>query len=333
MKKLISLVIVLAMVLSLSVTALAVTGTNDGTRMNASATTNTVTINKTLTANGTNAAFPGDTLKFTADDGTVSGNSAVTAAPAFPAIPDVTVAEGATSAAIVLTLPAFSSVGIYTYNITETDTNVAGVTYRTDSIKVVLTVIEENGMKVVAAVHCEANPKPSYEEGSEKTDTFENVYNAGSLAVTKVVSGNGIDLDTVFNVTVTFTAPSGDTVNSTIKYTDDGTDKTVAAGWDTTATAKITLKNGETVTFDNIPYGVTYTVVETEANTNEMTTTYSNDAGEIKAATVTATITNTKNIQIDTGVILESLPYVVIGLVVMAAVVILIVRKTRKVED
>ena len=260
MKKLIA--ILLVALLTLGMTS-AIFAAGEPVYMDATATNNTVTITKKLTANGpedVTVAYPGDTLAFTAGAGTVTESTLEgTTAPALPAIPSVTVNEGATSATITVTLPAFSAVGIYTYEITETDTNVAGVTYRTDAIKLVLTVVENDGKKVVAAVHCEAT-------GETKTDEFENVYNAGSLKVSKTVAGNFGEKDKEWTFTVKFTAPSGDTVNSTIAYGDN---KTIAAGWDGSKEVEVVLKDGESIQFDNVPAGVTYTVTEKEAGLNE----------------------------------------------------------------
>ena len=321
MKKIFALVLALVLVFSLSVVAFAA----NGATYDASLTTNSITITKNLTANGptgTTVQYPGDVLKFTAGAGVVTEATDGTTAPALPAIEDVTVTEGDTSATITVKLPTFDTVGIYTYEITETDTNVAGVTYRTDAIKLVLTVIEQEGKKVIAAVHCEA-------AGETKTDEFENIYNAGSLKVAKTVTGNIGDTSKDWNFTVTFTAPQGDTVNSTISYGDN---KTIApSDWaNGTATAEFVLKHNESIQFDNIPAGVTYAIEEAEANDDGYTTTPTNDSGTIAAETITnASFENKKETTPDTGITLDSLPYVLIALVALGAAVAMILNKRR----
>ncbi len=320
MKKLLSIALVLVLVLSLGATAFAA----NGATYDATLTSNTITITKTLTANGpegTQFKYPGDTLQFTASAGVVTEATEGTTAPALPAIENVTVAEGATSATITVKLPAFTTVGVYTYEITETDTNVAGVTYRTDAIKLVLTVIEQDGKKVVAAVHCEA-------QGETKTDTFENIFDAGSLKVSKTVTGNLGDKQKDWNFKVTFTAPTGDTVNSSITCTDS--EKNIAAGWTGSKEVEFVLKHNESIQFDNIPAGVTYTVAETEANADGYTTTKTGDSGTIAKKTISeAAFTNNKDVTVDTGIVLDSLPYILLVAVVLSAAAVMFVNKRR----
>lgn len=323
MKKFLAILLVALLTLGMTSAAFA----ENGATYDASLETNTITITKTLTANGptgTTVKFPADTLKFTVGAGTVTNATTGVTAPTLPAIEDVSVTEGDTSATITVKLPKFENVGVYTYKITETDTNVAGVTYRTEDITLVLTVIEQEGKKVIAAVHCEA-------EGEDKSDTFENVFNAGSLLVSKTVAGNFGEKDKVFNFTVTFTAPTGDTVNSTITY---GENTIAPSDWENgVATAEVQLKHNETIQFDNIPAGVTYSVVEAEADQDDYVTTMEGDEGEIAAKEISeAAFTNTRNTTPDTGIVLDSLPYIVIGVAVVAAAFVMIARK-RRVED
>lgn len=100
----------------------------------------------------------------------------------------------------VITLPDnYSSVGVYTYSFKEIPGKTAGVTYYDKEIKLVVTVLQgENGRLRVAAVHTEA-------EDGDKADKFPNEYSAGSLAIAKVVTGNMGDKEKYFKVTVTLT--------------------------------------------------------------------------------------------------------------------------------
>ena len=73
--------------------------------------------------------------------GSVS-NSDATEAPELESISPVTFEKGAAGSNnktknFVVTLPEYSKVGIYSYNLKETVGNTAGVTYRTDDIKLV----------------------------------------------------------------------------------------------------------------------------------------------------------------------------------------------------
>ena len=63
----------------------------------------------------------------------------------------------------------------------------------------------------------------------------------------------------------------------------------------------------------NIPYGVTYTVAEDDYSTNGYTTTMSGNSGEVSKAEQTAAFTNDKNSDnIDTGINLTTLPYILV---------------------
>ncbi len=327
MKKFIAILLATLLTLGMMSAAFAA----NGQTYDASLETNEITITKTLTAkgpSGTTVKFPADTLKFTASAGTVTNATTGVTAPTLPAIADVAVTEGATSAAITVKLPKFDNVGVYTYEITETDTGVAGVTYRTDKIVLVLTVVEQEGKRVIAAVHCET-PVDTNNANGNKSDTFENVYNAGSLKLTKTVTGNFGETDKEWNFTVKFTAPTGDTVNSTISYGD----QTIAAGWTGSKEVSVKLKHNESIQFDNIPAGVTYEITEAEANKDNYTTTPTNASGTIAAETLTnASFVNNRTTTPDTGIILDSMPYILLGAAVVAAVVVMIARK-RRVED
>ncbi len=87
------------------------------------------------------------------------------------------------------------------------------------------------------------------------------------------------------------------------------------------------LKDGETIPIANLPYDVTYGVVETAAE--GYTTSMSGNTGAINAAEQTAAFTNTKDGDIDMGVVLDSLPYVVTLAVVVLGAVALVARKRR----
>ena len=322
MKKLISIVIALAMILSLSVTALA------------AGEVDTPNVKFTVNFTNANSGALSETFTFspfTIDTVTDAATGITTAnAPTITTIAPVTVAAGG-SAEVTIALPAvtaFPSVGVYTYKFYQTVGTTAGVTYYKDGaqqdMSLVVTIVEgTDGQLRVGALHVEAGATTA-----DKTGAITNAYNCGKLKVTKTVTGNLGDKTKKFDFTVTFTAPANTTVNSVISYGD----QTIAAGWTGEKSVTFQLANGENIQFENIPKDVTYVVAETAVD--GYTTTKTNDSGAIAAGSdITSAFTNDKDVPVDTGVILESLPYVVIGLVVVAAVVFMIVRKNRKVED
>ena len=127
---------------------------------------------------------------------------------------------------------------------------------------------------------------------SDTSVAVVNTYSAGSLTVTKNVTGTAGDQNTAFNFTVklsdeTVTGPRGSGV-------------TFEKG-----SASFSLKHGEKKTILGLPAGVTYTVTETEANQDGYTTTYKvNDGTETdepatgtiaKDAVAAVTVTNHKD--------------------------------------
>lgn len=114
---------------------------------------------------------------------------------------------------------------------------------------------------------------------------------------------------------------------------------------------KFTLKHGGTVTIKNLPVG-TYTVTELKTSTDELEnykTTWLLDSNpdsnnETENSTRTATVemkgknrvldfTNECTLKPDTGVLLDTLPYIVILAVVAGGVALLMLRKRRKEDD
>jgi len=335
MKKLLSIVMIMMLVLGMSTVAFADETTEETTYTDMG----TVTITKTYQETNEGTTSPAETFSFSAlkcvkveDAGVVDGVVVTTATAPVPTIASVNYAAGEAGSAtatkdITITLPEYKAVGVYTYTFSEVDGKTAGVTYYEDTITLKVTVIEQDGKVRVAAVHTEG-------EGEGKSDDFENEYSAGSLAVQKVVTGNMGDQQKDFTVTVTFTAPEGDTVREAISYTDDGVDKTIEAGWNTTAEATITLKHDETVTFTNIPYGVTYTVVEDNYKGDgydEAIYDFSDDEKNINTPSDNVTITNNKDGAVDTGIFTDNAPYIAMLLMVGAGIVA--ITRKRAMED
>lgn len=330
MKKLFAMLLAVVMIFSLATVSFA----SEDVETPVYEDMETVTVTKTYTATNEGTVSPAETFSFTALTCVSVTDAAkdVTAANApVPTIGSVDFAAGEASATgeatatkdITITLPEYTSVGIYTYTFSEVVGNTAGVTYHADPITLKVTVIQgEDGKIRVAAVHTES--------AGEKSDDFENVYSAGSLAVSKTVTGNLGDQTKDFIVEVTFTAPEGLTVKESITYFD-GEEKAIAAGWTGTSTVEIALKHGETVTFENIPYGVAYTVVENDYTGDGYKAakyTVSDNAYVIDSALDTVGITNDKTTNVDTGVVMDSIPYVLI-LAVAAFGIVAIMSKKR----
>lgn len=332
MKKLIAMILVLTMVLGLSMTAMAEDTTYSDT--------STITITKVFKdSNG--GTSPAETFKFSAfEEVDIKENAAASFPSTKPSITNITYSEGAATAdgsgtgtaTATITLPAFEAVGIYTYKFNEVAGTSAGVSYNEDDLFLVVSVIQDANNKIrVAAVHCEGSHDPGEYGVTPKTDEFENTYESGTLAVSKTVTGNMGDVDKYFDVTVTFTPASGETINSTITYTGGQYAQAVTV---TDNTATIQVKNGDTVTFSNIPEGVTWKVQEADYSTEGYNATYSTETDNIDAGDAdTCTITNNKDATIDTGISMDSLPYIVIIALVAVAAAAFFMRRRRSADE
>ena len=119
---------------------------------------------------------------------------------------------------------------------------------------------------------------------------FTNTRDTSDLTVTKTVTvptGFTIDADKEFTFTITVT--SGTTALDLTKYNN-----TVTAGDDGAYTFK--LKNGGSITFKDLPYGVTYTVSET-AEAGYTTNTPNNATGTTGDTAVTVAFENSYSVK------------------------------------
>ncbi len=124
------------------------------------------------------------------------------------------------------------------------------------------------------------NNKNSEDQTDKKVNDIQNKYYAGTLKVEKKVEGNAGDKKELFKVTVAFDNVTNASMLSDITYKnfydDKGVQTTTAKsiGWKdevtgSTHSAKTKsvdfyVQDGTTVEFDNIPYGVQYTITETQ---------------------------------------------------------------------
>lgn len=338
MKKLVSFMLVMVLALSMSIGAFA-----NGTDGESTYTDkDSVTITKTYNETNDGSTSPAETFQFTIEATSVedAADGIDVGKMPMPTVGSVTYAEGDAGSndaqkTITITLPKYTSVGVYTYTISETASETAGVVSHGDDITLVVTVLQgENGLIRVPAVHTETSD-------GEKSDDISNEYQAGQLSVTKQVTGNMGDRSKEFDFTVKFNAPDGKKVLSDITYTVGKDTYTISAEeWSENLSVErnISLQHGDTVTFINIPYGVTYKV--TEAVYDDYTQTIkssdneSNGNGTVNSPTETVTAINDKDGgAIDTGIFLDNMPYIVMLVVVIAGFTAFAMKKRHSVED
>ena len=301
----------------------------------------TVKIRKSISATSYDVYEPSDrhpevTLEFTAEAKSVE-LSTETKAPAVT-FNSLTIEEDADYGDLEINLPSYKAVGIYTYTVTETATGFAGM-HEAANLELKVTVIQnvETGNLEIAGI--------AVRQDDVKTDDIENVYKAGRLKVTKDVEGNMGDRTKEFPITITLTAPEGKTVASTVTYKiNEEEDAKAVTFTNGKAEVKVNLKHDDSVEILNLPEGVTYTIVEDDDINHvddpkeEQTDKEAYKVeGEVEKALEIAvaerkeyTITNTKDIDPDTGITLESLPYVLLMALAMFGFVVLKLRKREE---
>ena len=339
-------------------------------------------------------------------------------------------AAGTTSAnkpSVQLPVPTYEAVGDYWYKVTETDNNTAGVIYGTNDRETENTTSANGAHKRVYYIHVQVtngesegayirtvtlhktapdvarvNTNAAYEtwysnnnkntegQNDKKVADIQNKYYAGSLNITKKVTGNAGDKNELFEVTVTFKNESKANMKSDITYknfyngagkqtidatplrwTDEvGTNGTDIKPTEETKKVEFYVKDNTTVTFNNIPYGVTYTVTETQPSDDKYTHTFAHEnaddtvnfdgvslaadgvtaeskdtskavaekwnaakaTGSISDDSDTITITNDKTSVIDIGVMTSDAPYVAL-LLLIGIVVVVFIRKKSIIEE
>lgn len=181
--------------------------------------------------------------------------------------------------------------------------------------------------------------KADFVNGTISADTTfyaKYVPASANLTVTKTVTGKLGDTNKAFTFTIT---KDGKPVNN---ITEDNIEVSDGAQWLNDGNGKFTLKDGATITFKNLPSGE-YKVVEddykgekyetsyvvgsgTPENGREVSVTIGTDAKQID-------FTNHRTLEPDLGVLLDTLPYIVILAVVAGGVALLMLRKHRKEDD
>lgn len=120
--------------------------------------------------------------------------------------------------------------------------------------------------------------------------------------------------------------------------TDNPKSVSVKAGEMTTYTFK--LKHGDSIYIENLPKDITWSVEETPAEGYTAYTEYgmlnktqgTSYNGTTNGQEITAAFTNVKEGEIDTGVILDNAPYILMLTVVAAGAMTLVIKKRREEE-
>lgn len=310
---------------------------------------NSITVTKVYSLVGTGSS-PDETFTLEQVGNGVVKKGDATNAPALGTITGAHFEAGDATASgaredITIELPNnFTTPGIYEYTLKEVVGTNAGVTYREENktIKLVVTVVsDDNGnLYRYAAVHTE--------EDGDKSDEFtDNTYSANTLTVKKEVKGNGADRSKYFDFTIKLTGDTGKTYASSYEIkavsgvdTDNSATSIIVNGNE----VHVWLQNNGSVTIANLPAGVEWEVTEVGAvNTDgkvingEYEVTVPSDAkGAISVAANAdneVVFINKSTVNVDTGVILDNAPYILMLAVVAGGAMMLVIKKRRAEEE
>lgn len=266
-------------------------------------------------------------------------------------------------------------VGAYTYTISETDPQIPGIKQVRSSLTMIVTVINKNGelnqgYGYIVALRDNGTKVPANE-------AFKNSYgdsNLQSLELSKTIHGSLGNLQDTFTFNVKFSAKEG--VNASqykgVSVTNGtehiaGLNNTVNDGLlELGKTYTVTLGHDNSITFGNLPEGVTYEISENTTTLNaenkyvngEYTVSVSDTKGTsrvnetaktlvavneanthfgIKGAITTGTnpvaFHNTKEGSPDMGVVLDNAPYIALLAIVAIGGVALMLNKRRRDEE
>ena len=200
----------------------------------------------------------------------------------------------------------------YTFQIKETAVSGDSIIYDGSVYDVTITVSTDASGQKTAEV-------TSITKGGTTYDSADFVnYKTVDLSVAKYIFGNMGDQSKKFPFTVSWELG------------------------DMSDTETFELAHGQTDTVVMIPYGAKVTVTETDnggysktevkyGSDEKNALTYTIDSLTVSGTTVE--FTNTHNVSIETGIALDSLPYILILVGVVAVGAVLVVRKRRKYED
>lgn len=246
----------------------------------------------------------------------------------------------------------FNAPGIYRYIITEK----AGVTQqgisndKTNTRTLDVFVEYENadqGTLMVSnyILYPGTKTNTSNVEQNTKDDGFTNTYTTYDLTLAKTVTGNQGDRDKYFVFTIETTGAVEGTVYTvdlpdTDSYASNPETLTATEG---SVTATYYLKHGQSIVIQGLTSDTAYTITETGYSTDGYTTTYAIDGGgavtgnatpsqdnTMNGADHTVTFTNDKQGAVPTGILLETAPYLILGAVVVAGLVVLFATRRRR---
>lgn len=251
---------------------------------------------------------------------------------------------------------SFTAPGIYRYTITETAVTQDGIINDTNSTRTLDVHVNykkdsEDQLEVSNYALYAGKPPITTEDFTtkSKSEGFTNQYETQNLTLEKQVTGNQGDRDKYFKFTVEITNAVEGTKytvnlqNAEAKPTVDGMPETNAATLIATqgsVTETYYLKDDQSIVIQGLTAGTNYTITEDTYTSDGYKTSYVIDSNEKVEASDTGeqnmkdsdhkvTFTNNKEGTVPTGILLETAPYIVLAVVVLAGLTVLFMTRRR----
>lgn len=251
----------------------------------------------------------------------------------------------------------FTQPGVYYFELREQPGTNNSISYDTNTVYTVqvsvvwnddFTGVEIAQVNLATGAYGSANFDSDDENTKTDSAAFTNTTGEkarNTLTVTKKVAGTAANTSDEFSFEVKLSG-----LQPGYTYDVDGADD-VTAGDDGSATIEATLSHGDFVTVKNLPDGATWTVTETDAKGYDTTVTDNGKTLESETDSITASektasgrvtdadtdsvlFTNEKGFMPQTGITMNTLPFVGVGVVAAAGAVTLVIsRKRRAGED
>lgn len=245
----------------------------------------------------------------------------------------------------------FSKPGKYYFTLTEVPGTNQNIVYNPTGVSYTVRVnvvwhTDETGVPTTTAQIDSVQLLNAAATDKAGTAAFTNTDPNGNLTVSKTVKGAAANTNDEFSFKAELKDKNGTALAGSYKYT-----KTDASGKTTTGTYKsddvFTLKSGETYKIENLPQGATYTVTETDAKNYDSTDVADEDdttaanvekgagiptgKGSISADGQNDTVdfTNNKGFAAGTGITMNTLPFVAVGVVAVAGGAALVISRRR----
>lgn len=250
---------------------------------------------------------------------------------------------------------SFTAPGIYRYIVTEQASSASGITndvVSTRTIDVHVAYAQGSESQLVIAGYAMYSGTAAEDTGqfSGKSSEYVNDYETSDLTLEKKVTGNQGDRDKYFEFAVSISGAVSGTVYS-VNLADadqnpsvDGEAKTnsgTLTADDGTVTATYYLKHGQSIVIQGLAPDTKYEITETAYTKDGYSTSFVIDSNDSNVSFGTGSqvmnggdhkvlFTNYKNGTVPTGILLETAPYIGLGVAVLVSLALLIATRRRR---